>query len=112
MRRILWKLVYAVGLLGYFLWELVLSNLRIARDVVRPQRELAPAVVAIPLDLTSGAQITMLANLITLTPGTLSLDVSSDRKTLYIHAMSGRDPEAVRQGIKRGFERRIQELFS
>jgi multicomponent Na+:H+ antiporter subunit E len=66
-----------------------------------------PGVIAIPLDAQTDIEITVLANLISLTPGTLSLDVSADRQTLYIHTMYLDDPEAARRGIKRGFERRV-----
>ena len=62
-----------------------------------------------PLDLKSDAGITVLANLITLTPGTLSLDVSPDRKTLFVHALHVEDPDAFRREVKEGFERRVKE---
>jgi multicomponent Na+:H+ antiporter subunit E len=96
---------------GFFVWELIAANLRVARDVVLPLERLRPAVIAIPLDARTDGEITLLACLITLTPGTLSVDVSEDRRTLYIHAMSIRDAEQVRQGIKRGFERRVLEVM-
>jgi multicomponent Na+:H+ antiporter subunit E len=72
-----------------------------------------PGVVAIPLDARTDAEITLLANLITLTPGTLSLDVSSDRRMLYIHVMyiDNDDLEEVRRKIKAGFERRVLEVL-
>ena len=54
---------------------------------------------------------TFLANSITLTPGTLGLDVSEDRKTLYVHSMWVDDPDEVRREIKQGFERRVLELM-
>jgi multicomponent Na+:H+ antiporter subunit E len=110
-RRVYRKFQVAAELLAAFTWEVILANLRVARDVVRPLRELRPAVVAVSLNLDSAAQITMLANLITLTPGTLSLDVSPDRKVLYIHAMNGRDLEKLRREIG-GLERQIKELLS
>jgi multicomponent Na+:H+ antiporter subunit E len=94
-----------------FLWELVRSNLRMARDVVLPQSRLQPGIIGVPLDARTDAEITCLANLITLTPGTLSLDVSDDRRTLYIHAMDARDPAAVRADIKHGLERRVVEVL-
>jgi multicomponent Na+:H+ antiporter subunit E len=56
-------------------------------------------------------QITLLANLITLTPGTLSVDVSADRRTLYVHALHCANPLAIRRDIADGFERRIMEAF-
>ena len=70
-----------------------------------------PGVVAIPLDAETDAEITLLANLITLTPGTLSLDVSDDRRVLYIHAMYVDDVEELRRSIKDGFEKRVMELL-
>jgi multicomponent Na+:H+ antiporter subunit E len=108
-----YKARQAFGLAGFFVWELVLSNLRVAYDVITPNYRMRPGVVAIPLDVTTDAQITLLANLITLTPGTLTLDVSDDRRTLYLHAMYvGEDVDAFRRGIKEGFERRILEVLS
>jgi multicomponent Na+:H+ antiporter subunit E len=94
----------------YFFWELIVSNLRIAWDVLRPVKYLSPGVIAVPLDLETDVEITLLSNLITLTPGTIGLDVSDDKRTLYIHAMHLRDGERVRRSIKEGFERRIWEI--
>ena len=95
----------------FFLWELTKANIRVASAVILPQRYLRPAVVAIPLDIQSSVEITLLAHLITLTPGTLSLDVSTDNRTLYVHAMHVHDVEDFRQGIKNGFEKRVREVF-
>lgn len=95
----------------YFAWELFLSNLRVAYDVLRPVRFLRPGVLAIPLDLKTDGQITLLANVLSLTPGTLSLDVSADRKFIYVHAMQMEDGDRLRGSIKSGFERRVQGLF-
>ena len=101
----------AIRLLVYFLKELLLANAAVARSILSPTSSLSPGIVAIPLDLTSDAGITTLANLITLTPGTLSLDVSDDRRTLYVHALHVADPEAFRREVKEGFERRVKEVF-
>ena len=101
------RLLQALRLVLYFLWELFLSNLRVASDVLRPKLRLRPGVIAIPLDAHTDAEIVLLANLITVTPGSLSLDVSADRQTLYLHVMHFDDPEAVRRKVKDGFERRI-----
>jgi multicomponent Na+:H+ antiporter subunit E len=105
------KLIPAAMLMPYFAWELILSNLRVAVDVVRPRMRMRPGIVAIPLDAASDAEITWLANLVTLTPGTLSLDVSHDRKVLYIHAMDVADAEQLRREIKAGFEKRVMEVW-
>jgi len=94
-----------------FAWELLLANLRIAYEVITPTHYMKPGVVAIPLDVKTDAEITLLANLITLTPGTLSLDVSQDRRVLYIHAMYVEDVEELRRSIKDGFEKRVLEVL-
>ncbi len=101
------RLLQVLGLVAYFLWELILSNLRVAVDVLRPKLRLRPGVIAVPLDARTDAEIVLLANLITVTPGSLSLDVSADRQTLYLHVMHFEDLEEVQRKIKHGFERRI-----
>lgn len=95
----------------FFVKELVLANLRVAHDVLTPKHHMRPGIVAIPLDATSDLEITLLANLVTLTPGSMSLDVSEDRKTLYVHVMYIDDLESARNDIKSGFERRTLELL-
>jgi multicomponent Na+:H+ antiporter subunit E len=109
--RPLLRMRRAIGLAGFFVWELVLANFRVAYDVVTPTHHMRPAVVAIPLDAKTDAEITMLANLVSLTPGTLSLDLSNDRRVLFIHAMYVHDRERLVRTIKNGFERRILEVL-
>lgn len=94
-------------LIALFIKELVLSALQVAWLVVQPKLRLRPGFIAFPLTVTSDVQITLLANLITLTPGTLSVDVSEDRKTLFIHAIDVPDREALIGRIAAGFETRI-----
>lgn len=96
----------------FFLWELLLANIRMAVMVLRSTSALQPGIIAVPLDLDSDVEITLLANLITLTPGTLTLDVSDDKKMLYVHAAYIKDADEMRHNIKHGFERRIKELFA
>jgi multicomponent Na+:H+ antiporter subunit E len=100
-----------IGFFFFFLWELLVANLRVAYEVLTPRYQMRAAIIAIPLDAQSDLEITVLANLITLTPGTLSLDVSPDRKTLYIHAMHVHDVEKFRNDIKVRLERRVIEVF-
>lgn len=98
-------------LLALFFKELAVSATKVAILVTRKKMALKPGIFAYPLTLRSDFEISLLANLITLTPGTLSVDVSEDRKTLYVHALDCADPGALRQDISRGFERRIREAF-
>lgn len=100
----------AVGLTFYFFSELLKANLQVAFDVSTPHYFMRPAIIAVPLDAESDLEITLLANFITLTPGTLSLDVSKDRKTLYVHAMYLTDKQKFIDHIKNGIEKRLLEL--
>lgn len=94
-----------------FIKELALSAWTVAKLVVRPKMELKPGIFAYPLTVRGDFEIALLANLITLTPGTLSVDVTDDRKILYVHALDCRDVEATRSSIADGFERKIMEAF-
>ncbi|GMU90818.1 MAG: sodium:proton antiporter [Chlorobiota bacterium] len=106
------KLVKVIELILFFLWELVVSNIKVAAEVLTPRFISEPSIVAIPLSVKSDIEITLLANMITLTPGTLSIDVSPDGSVLYVHLMYGSEPDKAIQEIKNGFERRIMEVFA
>ena len=95
----------------FFVWEVVLANLRVAYDVVTPKLHMKPSILGIPLDTQTEEEITLLAGLITLTPGTLSIEVSPDRRTLFIHALFVNDADAFRRDLKEGFEHRLLELL-
>lgn len=100
-----------VRFFGFFLWELFMANVAVAQEVVRPRLRIRPGVVAVPLTVTTDLEITLLSCLITLTPGTLALDVSDDRSTLFVHALDIADADAFRRTIIDGFERRVLELL-
>ncbi|MEX6504900.1 Na+/H+ antiporter subunit E [Jiella sp. M17.18] len=95
----------------FFFKELILSAWRVAVMVMTPRVDLRPGIFAYKLKVDRDFEITLLANMITLTPGTLSVDVSEDRSTLYIHAIDCADPDATRDDIAGGFERMILEAF-
>lgn len=101
------KLIDLLSLALFFLWELLISSLRVAWDVITPPQKSRPGIIAVPLDAETDIEITILANLVSLTPGTLSLDLSSDHKTLFVHAMFVDDPDQLRRDIKDGMERRV-----
>lgn len=96
--------------IAFFIYDLIKANLVVAYDVVTPTHLMRPGVIAIPLDASGDAEITILGNLISVTPGTLSLDVSSDRKVLYIHAMYMEDEAKLRADIK-ALEARVLEIM-
>jgi multicomponent Na+:H+ antiporter subunit E len=104
--------VYRVlGLATYFFRELVLANLRLAADVATPRYHMTPGIIAVPLDTTTDGQILLLSMLINTTPGSVALDVSPDRKVLYVHVMHMTSPDAARDEIKNGFERRVLDVL-
>lgn len=100
-----------VAFVFYFVRELTAANLRVALDVLTRAHRSHPGVIAVPLEARTDLEITLLANLISLTPGTLSLDVSPDRSVLYVHEMFVDDPDAIRHAIKVGLERRLLEIL-
>ncbi len=106
------NIIEMVKLILLFLYELVMSALRVAVDVLNPFMTFRPGIIALPLESDDNLQITLLANFITLTPGTLSVDVSTDKSVLYIHAMRADDPEGLRASIKNGFEAQIRKALS
>ncbi len=100
-----------VRLVGFFLLELLLSNLRVLWDVITPGHISRPGIVGVPLRARPGMGVLQVANLISLTPGTLSVDLSEDRRTLFVHVMFLDDPEQFRREIRDGLEKRILEVM-
>ncbi len=101
--------VVLLRLAATFLRELLLANLHVAWIIVQPRLPIQPAFIVVPLALRDDLAITALANMITLTPGTLTVDVAPDRSALWVHCLSVADADAVRAQIKRDFERPLVE---
>ncbi|MBP1996317.1 multisubunit Na+/H+ antiporter MnhE subunit [Paenibacillus eucommiae] len=97
-------------LLVLFLKELVVSTIAVVRQIIRPRLLVRPGIFAYQTELETDWEVTLLACLITLTPGTLTLEVSNDQRTLYIHAMDIQDVEQLSKQIKGTFERAIMEV--
>jgi len=105
------KVGRAVRFSFFVVVELVIANIKMAYYTLSPLRKLKPGVLAVPLEELSDTELTILANLITLTPGTLSLDVTEDCNTLFIHAMFADDPDEIRRQLKTGMERWVIEAM-
>ncbi len=95
----------------YFLYQMIKANIEVAYDVITPKYFFRPGVVRYPLSAKSDFEINVLSTLISLTPGTLILDVSEDKKALYIHAMYLKSPEAFVKQLKEGMEKRLLEII-
>lgn len=100
-----------ISFVFFFLFELLKANIQVAYDVITPTFYMRPGIVRLPLDAESDLEITLLANLISLTPGTLSLDVSDDKKVLYVHSMYINDKQEFIDDIKNGFEKRLLAIL-
>ena len=93
-----------------FIKELILANISVLKVILKPKLDMKPGIFALETQLKQPWEITLLANLITLTPGTLVINVSDDNKTLYIHAMDIHDVQSEIDAIKNSFEKAIMEV--
>jgi len=109
--KLLRKIPTLTGFLAFYLKELLLANLRVAHDALTPTHHMRPAILAVPLQARTDFEILLLADLISMTPGSLSLEVSPDRRTLYVHVMYAVDPDGIRHHIQTSLERRVLDLL-
>lgn len=86
--------------LAYFAWQVLVSNLVVARAIVTPRHRVRTGIVAVPMGFCSDLVITLVANAITLTPGTLTVELRREPSTLYVHVLHVQDLERVRQNIR------------
>ena len=100
----------ALSLLMYLLWQIVLANVRLTKDVLSIKHRMRPGVIRLPLSVTTDGEILLLSAMINITPGSVALDVSEDRQSMYVHVMNIATVEEAKSEIKNGFERRILEL--
>jgi multicomponent K+:H+ antiporter subunit E len=94
------------------LWDIVVANFTVARIVLfKPNADLRPAWITVPLDLRTPEAISLLAGTITMTPGTVSSDIAADGRSILVHCLHAPDPEATVAQIKHRYERRLREIF-
>ena len=105
------KLPALIAFFFYFLWEFLKANFYVFYDIVTLKHYMNPAIIAVPLSVKTEMEITLFANLITLTPGTLSLDVSSDKKVIYVHTMYLKNKEDFIDELKNGLEKKLIYLM-
>ena len=99
------------GYILMLLWDIIVSNVIVAQQVLGAKENLRPGFVAVPLDMREPLPITLLASTISLTPGTVSTEVSEDYSTLYVHALNVPDEQALIQQIKQRYETPLKEIF-
>ena len=101
-------------LLLYVLWDVFVSSLVVAGYILHPNPNMRQGIIAVPLDVTAPVEIAALASIITLTPGTMTVDLGKDMTTgqqvLFVHALNVHEPEELVKKIKDGFERKILQI--
>ena len=104
--------LHLIGFMLMVLWDILVANLQVARLILGPPAKLRPAFIHLPLDLDDDFAITLLASTISLTPGTVSADVSADRRTLLIHTLDVDDPDTLVAQLKQRYEAPLKEIFA
>ena len=112
-RKAFFQVIYLTELIVFFIWELIKASSIVAHEVIKPSNTMQPGIIAVPLDTKSDLEITIFSSMVTLTPGTLSLDVSADKSYLFVHAMyiQEGDSTALANELKNGFERRVIRIL-
>lgn len=105
------KVWYFIEFFFVYLWELTKSNVQVALESLRPTFTMKPGFVRIPLDVNSDDEMLLFANLMTMTPGTVTMDASQDKKNLYAHVLFVEDPDQTRHEIKSTLETRVKRIF-
>lgn len=100
-----------LGFVGFVFWDIFSASIRLAWVILQPKPNFRPAVIAVPLDEISDVEIVGTANLISLSPGTLTIDMAPDENMLYVHTMFLDDMETFPQMIKDRYERRVVEVL-
>ncbi len=111
IRQTLTSVPYILLYILVFLKEVIVANLDVAYRVLVPGRALEPQVILVPLRVETALGVTTIANSITITPGTVTLDHDPDENVLYVHMIDGRDPEAVVEPIRQ-WERYALRIFN
>jgi multicomponent Na+:H+ antiporter subunit E len=105
------RVIRVLRLIGRFVYELIASSFKVAWDVFTPTHLSRPGIIAVPLTVRGDMGLLLTANLISLTPGSLAIDVSADGETLYVHAMFVADPDELREELSQGIELRVKEAI-
>ncbi len=110
-QRYFYRVPKIIGFIFFFLYEIIVANIQVAYDVITPKYFFKPGIVRYPMEAETDLEINLLSTVISMTPGTLILDVSEDKKSLYIHVMYLKDRAHFIEQIKMGAERRLLEIL-
>jgi multicomponent Na+:H+ antiporter subunit E len=105
------KLYHIISFIVYYLWEVLLSNISIAVDILTPKHRMTPGIVDLKLSVTREGEILAISNLISMTPGTLALDYDREKNSMRIHAMYYDNPDEFIQSMNR-LQSKIHKIFN
>ena len=101
----------ALGFLCFYLWEVLVANFRIAVDILTPRQRMRPRFIQVRLDPLTSRQLLVLTNVLTMTPGTLCVEVSDDGQDLLVHSLYSESDDELIRIIKEDYERRVRNVF-
>ena len=110
-KRYFFRVPKIIGFIFFYFFEMLKANLQVAYDVITPHYFMKPGIVGLPLDAKTDFEITMLSNMISLTPGTLVVDLSTDRKVMFVHVMYLKSREDFIKTTKQGLEKKLLEIL-
>lgn len=95
----------------YFIYDMIRANIEVTREIITPKLNMAPGIIAYRHSFRTDFEITMFTNMVALTPGTMVLKISEDKKILYIHSLYLKDKEKFIEKMKNGLERKLIEIL-
>lgn len=110
-QRYFYRVPKTIGFLLFLFYKMVMANIEVAYDVITPKYFFKPGIICYPMDAKTDLEINLLSTIISMTPGTLILDISDDKKSLYIHVMYLKSKEKFLQETKNGFEKKLLEVL-
>lgn len=110
-QRYFYRVPKTIGFILFFLYEMIVANVQVAYDVITPKYFFKPGIIRYPLQATTDLEINLLSTIISMTPGTLILDISEDKKSLFIHVMYLKNKEQFITQMKNGFEKKLLEIL-
>ena len=105
------RLIKLIKFTLFYLKEVFTSNIKVTHDVLTKRHQMMPGFIAIPVQGLKDRQLLILSNLLTMTPGSVTVDISEEKDFLYLHVMYLNDPESFRQSIITKYVKRVQEVF-
>ncbi len=110
-RRYFYRVPRMIRFILRYIYEMLKANLQVTRTILMRRMDVAPAIIKYPLEAKTDFEITMLSNIISLTPGTLVMDISDDKKVMYIHTLYYKDKDSFIKYIRLNLEIKLLEVI-